>query len=82
MSSENGREEIDALKSKIRKFTFLMEEIADKLNVMFIEGREKEFQEVVMEMLQSLERAQYIVKEAYYLAMGDTKGSEGSGGGP
>lgn len=62
-----------------------MEGLSEELNAIFFEGKEKEFHDVVLEMLKSLDMAQDTVRKAYFLALGKDKaqkGFRGSGGGP
>lgn len=55
------------IKEKITTFNKLMKEISEILNNMFIEGKEKEFHDVLLDMIKSLDHAQQTVRKAYNL---------------
>ena len=53
------------LKQKIRTFNELMKEISEEVDSIFVEGKEKEFNNIIIEMIRSLDNAQKTVKQAY-----------------
>ena len=57
----------EKLKQKIRNFNELMKEISEELTSIFMEGKEKEFQNTIIGMIRSLDNAQKTVKHAYNL---------------
>jgi len=60
-------EKVEGLKQKIKDFNILMKELSEDLNEIFIEGKEQEFHDILLEMLKSLDKAQETVKQAYNL---------------
>ena len=64
---------IEKLKQKILRFNGLMEELSQEFAVIFLEGKERKFQGVVLEMIQSLNKAQEMVKKVNDLVLGNNK---------
>lgn len=63
----------EKLKQKIRRFNGLMEELSQEFAIIFLEGKEKKFQDVVLEMVQSLYKAREMVKKVNDLVLGKGK---------
>ena len=61
---------IEKLKQKIIRFNGLMEELSQEFTVIYHEGNEKKFHDLVLEMIQSLEKAQEMVKQVCKLVLG------------
>ena len=64
---------IEKLKQKIMRFNGLMEELSQEFAVIFLEGKEKKFQSIVLEMIKSLNKAQEMVKKVNDLVLGNGK---------
>jgi len=64
---------IEKLKQKIMRFNGLMEELSQELTVIILEGNKEKFQNVVIEMLYSLKKAQEMVKKVDFLVLGKDK---------
>lgn len=64
---------IEKLKQKILRFNGLMEELSQEFTATFVEGNEKKFHDVVLEMIKSLDKAQQTVWKAYELVLGKDK---------
>jgi hypothetical protein len=71
MNIEDIRNE--KLKQKILRFNGLMEEISQEFTAIHLEGNEKKFHDVVLDMIKSLDKAQKTVKEAYNLVLDKDK---------
>lgn len=61
---------IEKLKQKITRFNGLMEEVSQEFTVIYHEGNEKKFHDLVFEMIQSLDKAQEMVKQVQKLVLG------------
>lgn len=61
---------IEKLKQKIKRFNGLMEELSQEFTVIYHEGKEGIFHDVVLEMIHSLEKAQEMVKRVQKLVLG------------
>jgi len=61
---------IEKLKQKILRFNGLMEEISQEFTIIYHEGKEKEFYDIALQMIQSLEKAQTMVKKVKNLVLG------------
>lgn len=64
---------IEKLKQKIKRFNGLMEELSQEFTVIFLEGNAGKFRDSVLEMIQSLEKAQEMVKRVSDLVLGKDK---------
>lgn len=64
---------IEKLKQKIKRFNGLMEELSQEFAVIFLEGNTGKFRDSVLEMLQSLEKAQEMVSRVSDLVLGKDK---------
>jgi hypothetical protein len=60
---------IEKLKQKILRFNGLMEEISQEFTIIILEGNEKKFHDVVLDMIKSLDKAQKTVKKVYDLVL-------------
>ncbi|MFW9895087.1 MAG: hypothetical protein ACFFD7_04715 [Candidatus Thorarchaeota archaeon] len=61
---------IEKLKQKISRFNGLMEELSQEFVVIYLEGSEDRFHDIVLEMMISLEKAQEMVKKVQDLVLG------------
>lgn len=61
---------IEKLKQKIKRFNGLMEELSQEFTVIYHEGKEGMFHDVVLEMINSLKKAQEMVKKVDDLVLG------------
>jgi hypothetical protein len=61
---------IEKLKQKILRFNGLMEELSQEFTVIFLEGNASKLEDLVLEMMKSLEKAQEMVKQVYDLVLG------------
>ena len=61
---------IEKLKQKIKRFNGLMEELSQEFTVIYHEGNEKIFHDLVFEMIKSLNKAQEMVKQVHKLVLG------------
>ena len=64
---------IEKLRLKILRLNGLMEELSQEFTAIVLEENESKFHDVVLEMIQSLEKAQKTVKMVYKLVMGKDK---------
>jgi hypothetical protein len=64
---------IEKLKQKIMRFNGLMEELSQEFAVIFLEGKERKFHDIVLEMIQSLHKAQEMVKKVNDLVLGNNQ---------
>ena len=62
--------QIEKLKQKIKKFNGLMEELSQEFTVIYHEGKEGMFHDMVLEMIHSLKKAQEMVKKVDNLVLG------------
>ena len=60
---------IEKLKQKIMRFNGLMEEISQEFTLIFLEGNESKFHDLVLEMMKSLNKARETVKTVYDLVL-------------
>lgn len=60
---------IEKLKQKIMRFNGLMEELSQEFTVIYLEGNERRFHDVVLEMIRSLDKAQEMVKTVNKLVL-------------
>ncbi|MFX1454228.1 MAG: hypothetical protein ACFFDB_02530 [Promethearchaeota archaeon] len=61
---------IEKLKQKILRFNGLMEELSQEFAVIYLEGSEDRFHDLVLEMMFSLKKAQETVKKVHDLVLG------------
>ncbi|MFX1281558.1 MAG: hypothetical protein ACFFA3_19570 [Promethearchaeota archaeon] len=61
---------IEKLKQKIKRFNGLMHEISQEFTLIYHEGKEEVFQDMVLDMIQSLEKAKEMVKRVNNLVLG------------
>ena len=64
---------IEKLKQKINRFNGLMEEISREFTIIYHEGGEQVFHDIVLDMMRSLEKSQEMVKKVYNLVLGKDK---------
>jgi hypothetical protein len=64
---------IEKLRQKILRFNGLMEELSSELTIIVLEGNKKKFQDVILEMMVSLDKAQDTVKRVHSLVLGKEK---------
>ncbi len=57
----------ERLKRKIKLFNAIMQDLSEDFTSIFHEGKEREFHGELLEMLQSLDNAQQIIRDAYNL---------------
>ncbi|MFX0030655.1 MAG: hypothetical protein ACFE8B_15690 [Candidatus Hermodarchaeota archaeon] len=60
---------IEKLKQKIKRFNGLMEELSQEFTMIFLEGKREKFHDVVLQMIQSLDKAQQMVKQVKSLVL-------------
>ena len=58
----------ERLKRKIKLFNAIMLNLSEDFTTIFHEGKEREFHDELLEMLESLDKAQKIIRDAYYLS--------------
>ncbi|MFX1343968.1 MAG: hypothetical protein ACFFAI_02585 [Promethearchaeota archaeon] len=64
---------IEKLKQKIMRFNGLMEELSQELTAIILEGKKEKLQDIVIEMLHSLGKAQEMVKKVDFLVLRNDK---------
>jgi len=52
------------IQEKVTQFTILMKEISEEINTIFLEHKEKEYQNLIVKMLKALDESQKVVKDA------------------
>jgi len=65
---------IERLKQKILRFNGLMEELSQEFSVIYLEGAEDKLDDLVLEMMISLDKAREMVKKVSDLVLGKRKG--------
>lgn len=60
---------IEKLKQKIMRFNGLMEKLSQEFTAIYLEGNERRFHDVVLEMIRSLDKAQEMVKTVNKLVL-------------
>ena len=66
-ANEDSRRE--RIQEKVAQFTILMKEISEEINTLFLERKEKEYHDLIVEMIKALDESQQIVRKAYHKSL-------------
>ena len=86
VDNEAEKEKVANMKKKLREYTMFMERFSEELNSKLFKGNFKVFQEVVEDMIESLDKTRKSMNKVYFQAnFGKdwlNREPKGSGGGP